>query len=147
MSAVASQITSLTIVYLTVYSGADKKKTSKLRVTGFVRGINRWPVNSPHKGPVTRKMFPFDDVIMQQNIHRASVAELWRFIYYWHEQAVKTIELAVIWDTMMFMWGHCNIYATWLHCVVIKLSTVVNDHLYSLSFIFCTFCMHGYSVF
>ena len=29
------------------------------------RGINRWPVISPHKGPVTRKMFPFDDVIMQ----------------------------------------------------------------------------------
>ena len=30
----------------------------------FVRGIHRWPVNSPHKRPVTRKMFPFDDVIM-----------------------------------------------------------------------------------
>ena len=30
----------------------------------FVRGIHRWPVNSPHKWPVTRKMFPFDDVIM-----------------------------------------------------------------------------------
>ena len=29
-----------------------------------MRGIHRWPVNSPHKGPVTRKMFPFDDVIM-----------------------------------------------------------------------------------
>ena len=31
----------------------------------FVRGIHRWPMNSPHKGPVTRKMLPFDDVIMQ----------------------------------------------------------------------------------
>ena len=31
----------------------------------FVRGINRWPVNSPHKWPVTWKMFPFDDVIMK----------------------------------------------------------------------------------
>ena len=30
----------------------------------FVRGIHRWLLNSPHKGPVTRKMFPFDDVIM-----------------------------------------------------------------------------------
>ena len=30
----------------------------------FVRGIRRWPVNSPHKGPVTRKIFPFDDVTM-----------------------------------------------------------------------------------
>ena len=39
------------------------KKTSKLRVTGLVWGIHRWPVNSPHKGPVTRKFFSFDDVI------------------------------------------------------------------------------------
>ena len=30
-----------------------------------MRGIHRWPVNSPHKGPVTRQMFPFDDVIMR----------------------------------------------------------------------------------
>ena len=35
----------------------------------FVRGIHRWPVNSPHKGPVTRKMFPFDDVIMIEAKH------------------------------------------------------------------------------
>ena len=40
------------------------KKTSKLRVTGLWRGIHRWPVNYPHKWPVTRKMFPFDGVIM-----------------------------------------------------------------------------------
>ena len=40
------------------------KKTSKLRVTDLDRGIHRWPVNSPHKWPVTRKMFPFDNVIM-----------------------------------------------------------------------------------
>ena len=40
------------------------KKTSKLHVTGLVRGIHRSPVNSPHKGPVTWKTFPFDDVIM-----------------------------------------------------------------------------------
>ena len=40
------------------------KKTSKLQVTGFVWGIHRWPVNSPHKWPVMRKMFPFDDVIL-----------------------------------------------------------------------------------
>ena len=40
------------------------KKTSKLRVTGLCVGNSSEPVNSPHKGPVTRKMFPFDDVIM-----------------------------------------------------------------------------------
>ena len=40
------------------------KKTSKLRVTGLCEGNSPGPVNSPHKGPVTRKMFPFDDVII-----------------------------------------------------------------------------------
>ena len=40
------------------------QKTSKLRVTGLCVGNSLGPVNSPHKGPVTRKMFPFDDVIM-----------------------------------------------------------------------------------
>ena len=40
------------------------KKTSKLRVTGLCQGNSPGPVNSPHKGSVTRKMLPFDDVIM-----------------------------------------------------------------------------------
>ena len=61
MSAIASQITSLTIVYPTVYSGADQIKHQNSSSLAFVRGIHRWPVNSP---PVTRKMLPFDDVIM-----------------------------------------------------------------------------------
>ena len=60
----ASQITSLTIVYRTAYSGADQRKHQSSASLAFVRGIHRWPVNSPRKGPVTRKMFPFDDVIM-----------------------------------------------------------------------------------
>ena len=64
MSAMASQITSLTIVYSTVYSGADQRKYQSSASLAFVRGIHRGPVNSPHKWPVTRKMFPFDDVIM-----------------------------------------------------------------------------------
>ena len=42
------------------------KKTSKLRVTGLCVGNSPGPVNSPHKGPVTRKMFPFDDAIMEK---------------------------------------------------------------------------------
>ena len=40
------------------------KKTSKLRVTGLCAGNSPGPVNSTPKGPVTRKMFSFDDVIM-----------------------------------------------------------------------------------
>ena len=51
-------------VYSTVYSGADQRKHQSSASLTFVQGIHRWPVNSPHKGPVTRKMFSFDDVIM-----------------------------------------------------------------------------------
>ena len=64
MAAMASQITSLTIVYSTVYSDANQSKHQSSASLAFVRGIHRGPVNSPHKGPVTGKMFPFDDVIM-----------------------------------------------------------------------------------
>ena len=64
MSSMASQITSPTIIYSAVYSGADHRKHQSSASLAFVRGIHLRPVNSPHKGPATRKMFPFDDVIM-----------------------------------------------------------------------------------
>ena len=64
MGAIASLITSLTIVYSTVYSDADQRKHQSSASLAFVWGIHRGPVNSPHKWPVTRKMFSFDDVIM-----------------------------------------------------------------------------------
>ena len=64
MGSIASQITSLTIVYSTVYSGADQRKHQSSASLAFVWGIHRGPVSSPHKWPVTPKMFPFDDVIM-----------------------------------------------------------------------------------
>ena len=64
MATAASLISSLTIVYSTVYSSADQRKHQSSASPAFVQGIHRRPVNSPHKWPVTRKMFPFDDVIM-----------------------------------------------------------------------------------
>ena len=60
----ASQITSLTIVYSAVNLVGDQRKHQSSVSLAFVRGIHRRPVNSPRKWPVTRKMFPFDDVIM-----------------------------------------------------------------------------------
>ena len=62
----ASQITSLNIIYSTVYSGADQRKLQSSASLAFVQGIHRWTVNSPHKWPVARNMFTFDDVIMAQ---------------------------------------------------------------------------------
>ena len=67
MGAIASQITSLTIVYSTVNSDADQRKHQSSASLAFVRGIHRRRMNSPHKWPVTRKMFPFDDVIMKMS--------------------------------------------------------------------------------
>ena len=64
----AIQITSLTIIYSTVYSGADQRKHLSPVSLAFVRGIHRWPINSPHKGSVTREMFLFGDVIIDSNI-------------------------------------------------------------------------------
>ena len=64
MGANASQIASVTIVYSIVYSGVDQRKHQSSASLAFVGGIRRGPVNSPHKWPVTRKMLPFDDVIM-----------------------------------------------------------------------------------
>ena len=64
MTMLPSQITSLTVVYSIVYSGANQRKHQSSASLAFVREIHRGPVNFPHKWPVTRKMFPFDDVIM-----------------------------------------------------------------------------------
>ena len=66
MGAMASQNTSFTIVYSAVYSGEDQRNYRSSESLAFVRGIYRLPKNSPHKGPVTRKMFPFDDVNMRK---------------------------------------------------------------------------------
>ena len=64
----ASQFTNLTVVYSIVDSGVDQRKHQSSASQAFVRGIHRWAVNSPHRGPVTRKMF--DDVIMNNVIFK-----------------------------------------------------------------------------
>ena len=95
MDSIASQITSLTIVYSTVHSGADQSKHQSSASLAFVWEIHRWPVNFPHKWPVTRKMFPFDDVIMfdidiqatntlyieYTNVNSNMIQRIWIFIH------------------------------------------------------------------
>ena len=73
MSAMVSQITSLTIVYSTVYSRRRSKKHQSSASLAFVKGIHRWPVNSPHKGPVTRN-FIFH--LMTSSCYRNNVLNL-----------------------------------------------------------------------
>ena len=101
MGSVASQITSLTNVYSSVYSDADQRKHQSSASLGFVRGIHRGPMNSSQKWPVTRKMFLIDDVIMvtsplwwESTGHRcipltkASDVDLWCFLWSTPEQTV-----------------------------------------------------------
>ena len=64
MSSIACQITSVSVIYSTVYSGADQRKHQSSVSRALVREIHRWPVNSQHKASVTRKMFLLNDVIM-----------------------------------------------------------------------------------
>ena len=93
MSAMASQITSLAIVYSTVYSGVDQRKHQSSPSLAFVRGIHRWPMNSPHKGPVTRKMFTFDDVIMDFTILLPNAVELLTTRNHW---STKLLTLCMV---------------------------------------------------
>ena len=64
MSTMVSQTTGVRIVNSTVCLDVDQRKHQSSAWLVFLGSIHRWPVNSPHKGPVTRKMFPFDCVIM-----------------------------------------------------------------------------------
>ena len=77
MRSMASQINGVSIVFSTVCLGADQRKHQSSAALAFVRGIHWWAVNSPHKGPVTRKKVPFDDVIM---------------ISFWNTNAVTSFE-------------------------------------------------------
>ena len=56
------------MVCSTIWSDADQRKPQSSASLAFVRGIHRRSANSPHKRPVTRKMFPFDDVIMEPHL-------------------------------------------------------------------------------
>ena len=61
--------------------GADQIKHQNSASLAFVRGIHRWPVNSPHKGSVTQEMFPFYDVIMSWSCWFQWCTGEWRTCY------------------------------------------------------------------
>ena len=76
IGAMASQITSVSIAYSAVRSGADQRKHQSSASLAFAMRIHWWPANSPHKGPVTKKVFPCDEVIMTV-IYRCWKSTLW----------------------------------------------------------------------
>ena len=101
MGAMASQNSSLTIVYWTVHSGPDQRKHQNSASLAFVRGIHRRPVNSPHKGPVTRKMFPFNNFIMRCGLSSA------------HSHPYKSSTYTPVIRTYMYFLYHT---CPWLTC-------------------------------
>ena len=128
MSAIASQITSLTTVYVTVYPYADQRKHQSSASLAFVRGIHRRPVNSPHKGPVTRKMYPFDDVIMiRSRSSWCKVLRLWMEICGVPSTSplhgvvcllgYKSLVYCVYWSRKLCRTylSCCTLYVVWVH--------------------------------
>ena len=106
MSTMASQITSGSIICSNFCSGTDQKKLQSSTSLAFVRGIHRWPVNSLHKGPVTRKMFPlmfpFDDVIMCV----FQVSSIWYVCHcsaLWNSLSI-TLDFIVVEPSFYFPW-------------------------------------------
>ena len=81
MGTMASQITSVSIVYSTICSGTDQRKHQSSVSLAFLREIHRWLVNSPHKGPVRTKMFPCDEDIMQSISLLCHVPSLFFILY------------------------------------------------------------------
>ena len=89
------------------------KKTSKLRVNGLCARNSPWPVNSPHKWPVTRKLFPFDDVIMENVVLMmkfASVAVLEAVIC---QLLAPVINILSIWRYFLFSYWHIEAETKW----------------------------------
>ena len=117
--AIASEFTSLRIVYSTAYSGIDQRKHQSPASLAFVRVIHRWRVNSLHKRPVTRKVFPFDDVIKvfptKHNLHECFMLSSWlplRCLVLWMDHLphmwLSTFRL-IAWSAGLLGWkGHFN---------------------------------------
>ena len=114
IGAMASQITSLTIVYSAVYSDADQTKHQSSAPLAVVRGIHRGPMNSQHQWPVTRKMFPFDDVIM-------ILSHIWRLHMLWccmGTESFETIRRSVSWIWLVLANGQVQVHGAvswWRH--------------------------------
>ena len=106
MRAMASQITGVSIVYSIVGSGADQIRHQSSASLAFVWGIHRWPVNSPHKGRVTRKMFPFDDVIM-------GTGPTCRQVHLVHKMLTLRIMFCMIYMIYMYIYIHIYSWVCW----------------------------------
>ena len=96
MSSMAFRITGVSIVYSTVCSCADQRIHHSSASLAFIRGIHRWPVNCPHKGPVTRRMFPSDDVIRFRCSSSYAMMSSWPTTWHQDQSSSVTLGLAIV---------------------------------------------------
>ena len=89
------------VFYSTICSGADQRKHQSPASLAFVRGIHRRPVNYSHYGPVTWKVFSFDDVIMRRSKHNKPVFH--GIIRIWTSESMygHSLTLQALWCTYM----------------------------------------------
>ena len=97
MSTMASQTTAVSIVCPTVCFGADKRKYQSSASLASVSGIHRSPVDSLPKGPVTRKIFPIDDVIMCSD----SLSSSWPTDAIWQRRSGSTFNQVMDWHAVI----------------------------------------------
>ena len=142
----ASQITSLTVVYSAAYWGADQRKYQSSASLAFVRGIHRWPVNSPHKWPVTRKMFLFDDVIMHTPYPLALNIPNWQIEVNLKNALIKSIKLIDIFrslskGTCLLIRQICYMICSWmLNNLISIIKAYCHNDLASLVGNLCPIC-------
>ena len=99
--------------------GCRSKQTSKLRATGLCARNSPGPVNSPPKGPVTRKMFPSDDVIMNSGLATLIarfMGPTWGPAGTYRSQVGRR-HLHYIWNTNMAAWLHLGNKPFRIFCV------------------------------
>ena len=116
LDGVSNHSTSLTIVYSAVYSGADQTKNPSSASPAFVQGFHRGPVYFPHKGPVTRKMFPFHDVIIFYLPYTYEIT-----VFQLNSEYAIPFSVCVIWykwiiDSLVFYKDRLRFWIVWSKC-------------------------------
>ena len=110
MRAITSQNTFLSIVYSVVCSGVDHTKHQSSALLAFMMWIHLWPVNYPHKGPSTRKMLPFDYVIVAHFIVPLIVTDPRTSQHFWKWCYADTGPSAITMTT--WLWLHVYNYVS-----------------------------------
>ena len=143
MSAMVSQITSLTIVYPSVYSGAEKHQSSAS--LAFARGIHRWPVNYPaqkasnaetasiwwrHHGIYTARVWSSQVLAVHNGFHCESVSSS-------HNNTRRyllsvTFDLRVYWDSLSCISWSSGESVIWEHLRKRKQWFFFNKHVITI---------------